>query len=110
MARFLIDAQLPPGLAARLVDAGHWASHVNDLGLGGGSDAEVSATAEALDAILVSKDEDFVSLIRAGAFSGPLLWIRLGNTSNRHLWFVLEPLVDEIVRAFGSGETLIEVR
>lgn len=38
MARFLIDAQLPPALARWLVAQGHAAEHVNDAGLDGADD------------------------------------------------------------------------
>ena len=38
--KFLVDAQLPPGLARWLVARGHEADHVFDIGLGAASDAD----------------------------------------------------------------------
>ena len=38
---FLVDAQLPPGLARWLADQGHSAQHVNDLGLAGAEDSVI---------------------------------------------------------------------
>jgi hypothetical protein len=39
-----------------------------------------------------------------------VLWLRIGNTINRELWRRLEPLLPELVSAFESGETVVEVR
>ena len=41
MIRFLIDAQLPPGLARRLAARGFEAEHVNQIGLGPKSDLDI---------------------------------------------------------------------
>jgi len=38
---FLVDAQLPPGLARWLADQGHSADHVNDVGLAGAEDSVI---------------------------------------------------------------------
>ena len=69
--RFLIDAQLPPALANWLEDQGHHAEHVAALGLEGAEDPDIWVKARALDAILITKDEDFV-VIRERAAGGPL--------------------------------------
>jgi predicted nuclease of predicted toxin-antitoxin system len=60
--RFLVDAQLPPLLARYLVAAGYPAEHVSDLGLDAASDREIWARAADLGAVIVTKDEDFVTL------------------------------------------------
>ena len=56
---FLVDAQLPPGLARWLADQGHSAQHVNDVGLAGAEDSVIWNHALGVDAIIVTKDEDF---------------------------------------------------
>ena len=56
---FLVDAQLPPGLARWLADQGHSAQHVNDVGLAGAEDSVIWNHALGVDAIVVTKDEDF---------------------------------------------------
>jgi predicted nuclease of predicted toxin-antitoxin system len=43
--RFLVDAQLPPGLCRWLRERGHEAEHVFDVGLGGVPDAEIARRA-----------------------------------------------------------------
>lgn len=106
--RFLVDAQLPPGLARRLASAGHVAVHVFEIPPADASDADVAA-ASRLDAILLSKDEDFVFAL-TGRLLPPLLWIRSGNLTTARLGQALEPLLPEIESAFASGERIVEIR
>lgn len=87
--KFLIDAQLPPALCGWLRERGHEAVHVAEIGMIAASDAEIAARAEADDAVLVSKDEDFVTLRLPDRFA--FLWLRCGNASNRALAAWLEP-------------------
>lgn len=106
----MIDAQLPPALALRLRQEGHYAVHAAEFGMQGATDVLIAERAAHDRAILVSKDEDFVAMILRGRFSGPLLWIRLGNVTNRRLWQALEPRLAEIVAAFEAGERVVEFR
>jgi Domain of unknown function (DUF5615) len=57
--RFLVDAQLPPALARWLAAQGHEAEHVSDCGLARAADPAVWDYATSVDAIIVTKDEDF---------------------------------------------------
>jgi predicted nuclease of predicted toxin-antitoxin system len=109
MAAFLIDAQLPPALAGKLRALGHDAEHVSDIGLAVAGDSEIWRAAITRGAVLVSKDEDFVTISHLNREECRLLWIRLGNTTNRALWKALEPLVSEILQSFENGEWLIEL-
>jgi hypothetical protein len=58
--RFLIDAQLPPALARRLVALGHLADHVADIGMEAAADRAIWRKAAELDAVIITKDEDFI--------------------------------------------------
>ena len=107
--RFLIDAQLPPGLADLLVATGHQAVHVEQVGLLSAADTEIWAYARKGQFVLVTKDQDFTALLGRDALGPAVLWIRLGNTTNRVLWQALRPRLDEIVEALEAGEALIEV-
>jgi predicted nuclease of predicted toxin-antitoxin system len=96
--RFLIDAQLPPGLAPRLAGRGYPAEHVNRIGMGIASDDAIWRYASRAGATLISKDEDFAALA-AREPSGPqVVWLRVGNISNDALWRFIDPHLDEIVR------------
>ena len=110
IVNYLIDAQLPPGLAERLRLSGHAAAHVTEILPPEASDREVADAAMSRGAVLVSKDEDFVELSQRGILTSPLLWIRIGNTTNAHLWKVLEPLLKEAEESFAAGEKIVEIR
>jgi predicted nuclease of predicted toxin-antitoxin system len=108
--RFLIDVQLPPALATRLAEVGHEATHVTDHLAADADDREVAELAAKLEAVLISKDEDFVDLSMRALLSTPFLWIRSGNMTTRRLWAMLEPSLPTIVEAFNSGERIVELR
>ena len=108
-ARFLLDEQLSPALAERLVARGFEAQHVTQVGLAGGDDMRIWRYAARTGATLLTKDEDFADRARGGATGVSVVWIRLGNTTTASLWRALEPLLPEIVEALEKGERLIEV-
>lgn len=106
--KFLIDAQLPPALCGWLRERGHAATHVFEIGLVAGSDAQIAARAVADGAVLVSKDEDFVTLRLPDRFALP--WLRCGNVSTRALFAWLEPRWEQIEGLLESGERFVEAR
>ena len=107
--RFLIDAQLPPGLARWLAAEGYPSDHVNDLGLGHATDSRIEAEARRLGAVIWSKDVDFAerTQLRPGLQT---VWLRLGNTTNAALRARLAPRLETVAAALAAGETLIEIR
>jgi predicted nuclease of predicted toxin-antitoxin system len=109
MIRFLIDAQLPPGLAQRLTARGYPSEHVNRINLRVASDDAIWRHAARTGAALVTKDEDFVALSDREAGGPQVVWVRLGNISNNALWRAIEPQLDEIVRALNAGERIVEI-
>lgn len=105
---FLIDAQLPPSLAAALRDAGCDAIHVDDLGLLEATDRQIWDAAASRATVLVTKDRDF-SIRRASRNDGPtILWIRVGNTDNRTLISQILRALPAIRAAVERGEAVIE--
>lgn len=107
--RFLVDAQLPPGLARWLSSQGYPSDHVYDLGLGAASDDRVEARALELRAAIWSKDSDFADRSRQ-AKGLQVVWIRLGNTSNAALQARIARHLPGIDAALAAGEALIEIR
>lgn len=104
----LVDAQLPPALCRWLQTRGHEADHVATLMPGETPDAEIAAYATAAGRILVTKDEDFITRHPPGDYM--LVWLRLGNATNRNLLDWLEPRWPQIVTLLAAGEPLVEVR
>lgn len=108
--RFLVDAQLPPALANWIADKGHSASAVRDQGLRNSDDGSIANFAENNDWIVVTKDEDIVDRT-LGRKKGPrVVWLRIGNSTNRVLFAWLEPLWPEVIRQLQEGQHVIEVR
>ena len=106
--RFLVDAQLPPALARRIEALGHYAEHVFDCGLATASDEAIRSHAAKINAVIVTKDEDFA--VRRVLQEGPaVLWIRVGNTRRAELLRRIDADFSAIVAALERGETLVEI-
>ncbi|MEH3047250.1 DUF5615 family PIN-like protein [Sphingomonas adhaesiva] len=106
--RFLVDAQLPPALCRWLETRGHDAYHVGTELPGATPDHAVAAYAVDHACILLTKDEDFLTRHPPGEYA--LVWLRIGNATNRSLLLWLEPRWAAIIAALDAGERLIEVR
>jgi predicted nuclease of predicted toxin-antitoxin system len=107
--RFLVDAQLPPALAARLVELGHEAQHVYRLGLKGVQDLSIWTHAKDTKSVLVTKDEDFVirRIIEGGGPS--IVWVRLGNVRKHVLLPKFESALPRIELALTGADAVIEL-
>ena len=107
---FLVDNQLPPALARFISqDLGAKAHHVVDLGLRDASDLQIWHYASRSELIIVSKDEDFVSLWAKNPVT-KLLWVRLGNCRRVHLLEVFRRLWPKIIDQFAKGDQIVELR
>ena len=107
---FLVDAQLPPALARWIVERGNRATHVVDVGFQAARDGPIWEFAQRNNAVIVSKDEDFVDRWLLSESPVPLIWIRRGNCSNRALLAWLEPLWPETLNRLDRGDKFIELR
>lgn len=106
---FLIDEQLPVALVARLEAIGLAATHVSSIVGFGVSDEIIAQEAERLQAILVTKDADFVQMSAGGALACQIVWVRLGNMSNRALWTILHPVLPQILSELRRGERVVQL-
>ena len=109
MPRFLVDAQLPPGLARRLVECGNDALHIDDTDMREATDRDIWKFAVQNEYVVITKDVDFVNLANLSSKGAPIVWIRFGNVGNAKLWRDLEPLLPSIVAKLAHGERLVEV-
>ncbi len=108
--RFLVDAQLPPALARWLGEHGLAAVPVRDLGLRDSDDGSIWNFAAAGDWTVVTKDEDFVARCLGNPAAPAVVWLRIGNCTNRALFTWLEPLLPQIKSRLSAGDRSIEVR
>ena len=108
--RFLVDAQLPPALAHWLGEHGLSATPVREVGLRHSDDGSIWNCATAGDWTVVTKDDDFVARCVGNPAAPAVVWLRIGNCTNRVLCAWLEPFLPEIKSRLSQGEKFIEVR
>jgi predicted nuclease of predicted toxin-antitoxin system len=105
-----IDAQLPPALATWLRRAFPVeATHLLELGLVNAKDERIFQAARSANAIVVTKDSDFVHLLERSGPPPRVLWITLGNVRNAQLWQLLERHWERALAHFEAGEALVEL-
>jgi predicted nuclease of predicted toxin-antitoxin system len=107
--KFLLDAQLPPALARWLQEAGHDAQPVREVGLREADDNAIWGYAQANGLVLLTKDEDFAMRVQQTQAGPVVVWLRVGNSSNRALRAWLEPRMPGIVQLATQGSRLVEV-
>jgi len=71
LMRWLLDQGLPRSAANLLIEIGHDALHVGDLGMAGAADRRILEKAVELDRILVTLDADFHDLLAHSGSPGP---------------------------------------
>lgn len=81
-----VDAQLPPTLAGWLssnfdLDA----VALKDLGLRDARDVEIFEAARVANAVIMTKDSDFVELVCRLGVPPQIIWLTCGNVTNRNL-------------------------
>ena len=101
--KFLIDAQLPRRLATQLKKAGLEATHTLDLPDGNRTtDQSLNALSINEQAILVTKDSDFVQSFLLRREPWKLLLISTGNIDNNELMRLFEFNINQLSEAFNN--------
>jgi predicted nuclease of predicted toxin-antitoxin system len=108
--RFLVDAQLPPALARWLGERGLASKAVRELGLRDSDDGSIWNFAVDGGWTVITKDEDFVGRCNSQPTAPPVIWLRVGNCTNRVLFAVLDGSLPKILERLSRGERVIEVR
>jgi len=105
--KFLIDSMLPLGLVVGLESRGHQAQHVNDVLGPDASDAKVFRHALETDAVLVSKDRDFIDMAEAADRAPQILLVRYGNATSKALATKLTSDFPEAEEKLTAGEPIV---
>jgi predicted nuclease of predicted toxin-antitoxin system len=105
-----VDAQLSPR-TARWIAARYpvTATALRDLGLRDAHDEQIFAAARASDAIVLTKDSDFVGLLERYGSPPKVLWLTCGNTSEAALQQLLSRHLATALALFERGEDLVEI-
>jgi predicted nuclease of predicted toxin-antitoxin system len=106
-----IDAQLSPALAPWLASTFDFSAlALRDLGLRDVTYREIFLAARREGAIVVTKDSDFVRLLKDLGPPPQVIWITCGNTSNANLKRILANTLPGALEFLRLGESLVEVR
>ena len=105
-----VDAQLSPRTARRIEDNFPVKSFpLRELGLRDAGDEEIFAAARIADAIVLTKDSDFVHLLERQGSPPKILWLTCGNTSEAALQQILARHLTTVLGLFAGGEGLVEI-
>jgi predicted nuclease of predicted toxin-antitoxin system len=111
MTTIWIDAQLSPAIAAWI--NGNFlavkAFAVRDLSLRDAGDEEIFLAAKKADAVVITKDRDFVDLLDRLKAPPKIIWLTCGNTSNARLKEILTASLSDALEILAKGDDLIEI-
>ena len=87
----ILDAQLPPSLALWIPETFEITCFSTTyLGLRDANDIETFNFARQNQAIVITKDDDFVELLNRRGSPPKILWLTCGNTSKERLKIIFE--------------------
>ncbi len=106
-----VDAQLSPALAPWMRETLKVeADALRDLGLRDARDPLIFERARIADAIVFTKDQDFLDLLRRRGPPPKILWLSSGNSSNQRVRALLTRSWPKVQGLFAAGEALVEIR
>jgi len=82
---------------------------VRNVGLREAEDESIWNYAETHRMVIITKDEDFAERVVRSSSGPAVVWLRIGNCSNRALLEWLVPLLPGIVERIELGDRLVEV-
>jgi len=105
-----VDAQLSPHLAPWLNERFEVEAYsVRWLGYRDASDEDIFAAAREADAVVMTKDRDFLNLLDIHGPPPRVVWITMGNTSNAHMRAVLDKVFAQALVSLREGESIVEI-
>lgn len=105
-----LDAQLSPTMAPWIAkEFPILAYSVRDLGLRDAEDRQIFEAAKTQNAIVMTKDHDFVLLLERFGPPPKIIWLTCGNTSNRRLQEILRQTFQDALALLEQGEQLVEI-
>ncbi len=108
--KFWIDGQISPKIAPWINQRfGFECLHIRDLGLMKKEDLEIFKEARLVNAIVITKDQDFLDISRRMGPPPQILWVTCGNTSNQALRTIFERVFSNAVEFLKAGQRVVEV-
>ena len=105
-----IDAQLPPTLATWLTNSFDLeAIALRDIELRDAQDTEIFEAARTANAVIMTKDSDFIDLVCRLGTPPQILWLTCGNVTNRNLRRLLTATLPDALEQLLHGEAIVEI-
>lgn len=105
-----LDAQLPPTLAQWIRENFDLEAYaLRELQLRDAKDLEIFIAARAENAIIMTKDSDFVDLVCRLGSPPQILWLTCGNVTNRNLRKLLTATLSNALKQLNRGEIIVEI-
>jgi predicted nuclease of predicted toxin-antitoxin system len=105
-----LDAQLSPAIASWISrEFSVSAIAVRDLGLRDAKDQEIFSAARQANAVVMTKDVDFVHLVEKSGTPPQVILLACGNTSNAQLKQILKRSLDRTMEWLHQGEPVVEI-
>jgi len=105
-----LDAQLSPTLAAWMSETfGLEVLTVRDIGLREAHDSQIFHAAREAQAVVMTKDSDFVDLVERQGPPPQIVWMTCGNTTNSQLKRILLTCFPHAIRLIQQGEPVVEI-
>lgn len=105
-----IDAQLSPAIAFWIESNFNVkANALRDLGLRDAEDEEIFREAQKANAVVMTKDSDFILLLDKFGSPPKIIWLTCGNTSNSNLKIILSKTLQQAIELLKSGEEIVEI-
>ena len=80
-----------------------------ELGLLRATDREIYSAARDAGVVVMTKDSDFLELLKRLGSPPQILWITCGNTSNARLRHILRAVLTTALNFIDQGEPLVEI-
>lgn len=106
-----LDAQLSPRLARWIIEQfpSLTATPLRDLGLRDAEDAAIFQAARTANAVVLTKDRDFVDMLHRLGPPPKIIWLTCGNTSEAALQGLLTIHLPTAVQMLQSADDLVEI-
>lgn len=105
-----LDAHLSPAMASWISrEFSVSAAAVRDLGLRNAKDPEIFFAAKQANAVVMTKDADFVHLVEKAGVPPQVILLTCGNTSNARLKEILKSSWSRTIGWLEKGEPVVEI-
>lgn len=104
------DAHLSPAIAKWITENyPAQATALRDLGFRDSTDRKIFEAARQAEAVVMTKDSNFVEIVKRLGSPPQIIWLTCGNTSNAYLKKLLAATLPQALALLEAGEPLVEI-